>query len=224
MFYSLVKSVFLLFLFFFFLATYTIHPSSYRILGFRRAMPVSGRLVNITSELMAQVTASDLLKTFFVSPDKNMCFHGQCSYYCDTSHAICGNPDMLEGSFAAYLPPQELLERKTWRHPWRRSYHKRRKAKWETGQYRRVCLFIYVPVRNRSHNVLSKPVKCFFFFFLIPISSLLLLFARPQALQGTETETNLTIPMKAIGENIATSRFMWVGRFLNARSTAKIPE
>jgi len=107
----------------------------HRILGFRRAMPVSGRLVNITSELMAQVTASDLLKTFFVSPDKNVCFHGQCSYYCDTSHAICGNPDMLEGSFAAYLPSQDILERKTWRHPWRRSYHKRRKAKWETGQY-----------------------------------------------------------------------------------------
>ncbi|KAL4091234.1 hypothetical protein QTP88_025956 [Uroleucon formosanum] len=103
-----------------------------RILEFRRAMPVSGRLVNITSELMAQVTASDLLKTFFVSPDKNVCFHGQCSYYCDTSHAICGNPDMLEGSFAAYLPSQDVLERKTWRHPWRRSYHKRRKAKWET--------------------------------------------------------------------------------------------
>lgn len=103
-----------------------------RMLEFRRAMPVSGRLVNITSELMAQVTASDLLKTFFVSPDKNVCFHGQCSYYCDTSHAICGNPDMLEGSFAAYLPSQEVLERKTWRHPWRRSYHKRRKAKWET--------------------------------------------------------------------------------------------
>lgn len=106
---------------------------NYRILGFRRAMPVSGRMVNITSELMAQVTSSDLLKTFFVSPDRNICFHGQCSYYCDTSHAICGNPDTLEGSFAAFLPPQEVLERKTWRHPWRRSYHKRRKAKWETG-------------------------------------------------------------------------------------------
>lgn len=104
------------------------------MLGFRRAMPVSGRLVNITSELMAQVTATELLKTFFVSPDKNVCFHGQCSYYCDTSHAICGSPDMLEGSFAAYLPPQNSLERKTWRHPWRRSYHKRKKAKWETGK------------------------------------------------------------------------------------------
>lgn len=107
---------------------------SFRLLGFRRAMPVSGRKVNITSELMAQVTASELLKTFFISPDKNMCFHGHCSYYCDTSHAICGNPDMLEGSFAAYLPSNEMLERKTWRHPWRRSYHKWKKAKWETGQ------------------------------------------------------------------------------------------
>ena len=38
---------------------------------------------------------------------------------------------MLEGSFAAMLPPKSVASRKTWRHPWRRSYHKRRKAKWE---------------------------------------------------------------------------------------------
>ncbi|XP_050058641.1 extracellular serine/threonine protein CG31145 isoform X2 [Aphis gossypii] len=125
-----------------------------RILGFRRAMPVSGRLVNITSELMAQVTASDLLKTFFVSPDKNVCFHGQCSYYCDTSHAICGNPDMLEGSFAAYLPSQDILERKTWRHPWRRSYHKRRKAKWETDP--NYCELVRnVPAYNSGRRMLD---------------------------------------------------------------------
>ena len=29
---------------------------------------------------------------------------GQCSYYCDTSHAICGHPDNTEGSLAAFLP------------------------------------------------------------------------------------------------------------------------
>ncbi|VVC24292.1 Hypothetical protein CINCED_3A020534 [Cinara cedri] len=125
-----------------------------RALGFRRAMPVSGRLVNITSELMAQVTSSDLLKTFFVSPDRNMCFHGQCSYYCDTSHAICGNPDMLEGSFAAYLPSQDVLERKTWRHPWRRSYHKRKKAKWETDP--NYCEIIRnVPPYNTGRRMLD---------------------------------------------------------------------
>ena len=39
---------------------------------------------------------------------------------------------MLEGSFAAFLPSKSVVPRKTWRHPWRRSYHKRRKAAWET--------------------------------------------------------------------------------------------
>lgn len=39
---------------------------------------------------------------------------------------------MLEGSFAAFLPSKTVAQRKTWRHPWRRSYHKRRKAAWET--------------------------------------------------------------------------------------------
>ena len=27
---------------------------------------------------------------------------------------------------------QNIAPRKTWRHPWRRSYHKRRKANWES--------------------------------------------------------------------------------------------
>ncbi|XP_049948239.1 extracellular serine/threonine protein CG31145-like [Schistocerca serialis cubense] len=101
-----------------------------RLLGFRRAMPVSGRVLNMTSELY-ELADGELLKTFFVSPSDNLCFHGRCSYYCDTAHAICGNPDTLEGSFAAFLPDKAVAPRKVWRHPWRRSYHKRRKAQWE---------------------------------------------------------------------------------------------
>lgn len=101
-----------------------------RLLGFRRAMPVTGRTLNITTEIY-NVADGELLKTFFVSPAGNLCFHGKCSYYCDTAHAVCGNPDTLEGSFAAFLPDKSFAARKAWRHPWRRSYHKRRKAQWE---------------------------------------------------------------------------------------------
>lgn len=42
----------------------------------------------------------------------NLCFHGKCGYYCDTAHAICGHPDTLEGSFAAFLPSTALAPRK----------------------------------------------------------------------------------------------------------------
>lgn len=101
-----------------------------KLLGFRRAVPTVGRNVNITRELYA-LAQGDLLKTFFISPDNNLCFHGKCSYYCDTAHAICGSPDMIEGSFAIFLPGKEAAPRKVWRHPWRRGYHKRRKAQWE---------------------------------------------------------------------------------------------
>lgn len=99
-----------------------------RLLGFRRAAPQTGRTVNITQEIYA-VADEDLMETAFVSPAKNLCFHGHCSYYCDSGHAICGAPDMLEGSFGAFFPDSE---RKVWRHPWRRSYSKRKKAPWET--------------------------------------------------------------------------------------------
>uniref|UniRef100_A0A8C9EYB9 FAM20C golgi associated secretory pathway kinase n=1 Tax=Pavo cristatus TaxID=9049 RepID=A0A8C9EYB9_PAVCR len=61
----------------------------------------------------------------------NICFYGECSYYCSTEHALCGKPDQIEGSLAAFLPDLSLAKRKTWRNPWRRSYHKRKKAEWE---------------------------------------------------------------------------------------------
>lgn len=115
----------------------------YRLLGFRRAMPVTGRTLNLTTEIY-QIADGELLKTFFVSPAGNICFHGKCSYYCDTAHAICGNPDTLEGSFAAFLPDKSFVARKAWRHPWRRSYHKRKKAQWEHGEILPPPFIIYI--------------------------------------------------------------------------------
>ncbi|XP_009944395.1 PREDICTED: extracellular serine/threonine protein kinase FAM20C-like, partial [Leptosomus discolor] len=71
-----------------------------RILDFRRIPPVSGRLVNVTKEIRDITTDKKLAKTFFISPAGNVCFYGECSYYCSTEHALCGKPDRLEGSMA----------------------------------------------------------------------------------------------------------------------------
>lgn len=117
----------------------------------------------MTSELYA-LAEGDLLKTFFISPSNNVCFHGKCSYYCDTAHAICGNPDLLEGSFAAFLPDKELVPRKVWRHPWRRSYHKRRKAQWEQGgfllRFCNIYLLIFIFIKEVSiYRKEKKPIR-----------------------------------------------------------------
>jgi len=104
-----------------------------RLLGFRRAFPVTGRTLNITRDLYP-LAEGDLLKSFFISPAGNLCFHGVCTDYCDTGHAICGHPDQLEGSFAMFLPSKDIAPRKTWVPPWRRSYHKRQKAGWELDE------------------------------------------------------------------------------------------
>ncbi|RUS71632.1 hypothetical protein EGW08_020602 [Elysia chlorotica] len=101
-----------------------------RLLGFYRVPPTVGRWMNISHDIH-RVANSKLAKTFFVSPVGNWCFHGSCSYYCDSSHPICGHPIMLEGSMAAFLPPLQMAKRKTWRNPWKRSYSKHRKAYWE---------------------------------------------------------------------------------------------
>ncbi len=74
----------------------------------------------------------------------NTCFRGHCSYYCDTSHAVCGKPgDQLEGSIQILLPrPPEIAWQKM-THPYRRSYNSNRKAKWESNEnycYERVMI------------------------------------------------------------------------------------
>uniref|UniRef100_A0A8D2JIX2 FAM20C golgi associated secretory pathway kinase n=1 Tax=Varanus komodoensis TaxID=61221 RepID=A0A8D2JIX2_VARKO len=102
-----------------------------RILDFRRVPPVAGRLVNMTREIRDVTRDKKLWRTFFISPANNICFYGECSYYCSTEHALCGKPDQIEASLAAFLPDLSLAKRKTWRNPWRRSYHKRKKAEWE---------------------------------------------------------------------------------------------
>ncbi|XP_055518979.1 extracellular serine/threonine protein kinase FAM20C-like [Leucoraja erinacea] len=104
-----------------------------RILGFRRIPPVAGRRVNVVKDIRDLTTDSRLERTFFVSPVKNVCFYGDCSYYCDMEHPLCGKPELMEGSMAAYLPDVTLAKRLSWRNPWKRSYHKSKKAKWEVN-------------------------------------------------------------------------------------------
>lgn len=57
----------------------------------------------MTSEIRA-IASDEIKNTFFISPANNVCFYGNCSYYCSIYEPVCGKPDMLEGSFAAFLP------------------------------------------------------------------------------------------------------------------------
>jgi hypothetical protein len=66
-----------------------------RLLGFRRAVPVSGRQVNITRDIY-ELAETDLLKTFFVSPAGNLCFFGQRTI------SFCGR--IQKRSHSYYIP------------------------------------------------------------------------------------------------------------------------
>ncbi|XP_043971489.1 extracellular serine/threonine protein kinase FAM20C-like [Gambusia affinis] len=103
-----------------------------RILGYRRVPPAVGRLVDVVKEIKDVTTDRKLAKTFFNSPVGNVCFYGQCSYYCSTEHAVCGTPQDLEASLAVMLPDLSLAKRRSWRSPWRRSYSRSKLAQWET--------------------------------------------------------------------------------------------
>ncbi|KAK2512732.1 hypothetical protein Q9233_016018 [Columba guinea] len=84
----------------------------------------------------------------------NVCFYGECSYYCSTEHALCGKPDQLEGSMATLLPDKTLAKRRSWRSPWRRSYHKSKKAEWELNP--NYCAQVReTPPYDRGHRLLD---------------------------------------------------------------------
>ncbi|KAJ8001663.1 hypothetical protein DPEC_G00171800 [Dallia pectoralis] len=106
-----------------------------RVLGYRRIPPAVGRLVEVVKEIKDITTDHKLAKTFFTSPVGNVCFYGQCSYYCSTEHAVCGRPQELEVSMAAMLPDSSLAKRRSWRSPWRRSYSRSKVAAWETDPH-----------------------------------------------------------------------------------------
>lgn len=84
---------------------------SNRILDFRHTLPVIGRVLNITSDIKPYADG-EFGATFFVSPAGNLCFFGTCKVYCDVFHPICGKPDLIEGSLAAYIPEFDGSERK----------------------------------------------------------------------------------------------------------------
>ena len=100
------------------------------VLGFYNVPPTVGRKINMTSEIK-NVADLKLVNSFFMSPVDNVCFHGDCTHYCDINHAICGKPDMLEGSFATFLSSENMADRNTWINPWRRTYREDKMAYWE---------------------------------------------------------------------------------------------
>ncbi|XP_044035705.1 pseudokinase FAM20A isoform X2 [Siniperca chuatsi] len=106
-----------------------------RILDFRRVPPVAGRLVNVTGEVLQVTHNEDLRAVFFTSPANNTCFFAKCLYVCKTEYAVCGSPDLLEGSLSAYLPGLSIAPRISIPNPWIRSYTFTGREEWEVNPF-----------------------------------------------------------------------------------------
>ncbi|KAL0180277.1 hypothetical protein M9458_025719, partial [Cirrhinus mrigala] len=52
----------------------------------------------------------------------NTCFFAKCLYVCKSEYAVCGHPDLLEGSMSAYLPGLSIAPRISIPNPWIRAY------------------------------------------------------------------------------------------------------
>ena len=98
-----------------------------RVLGFYKAPPVVGRIVNLRSEILP-VAGKSLFKTFWKDRTGNICFYGKCMY-CKKKESACGKGEIMEASLTLWLPHNFKL--KKMRHPWQRTYRKNVKARWE---------------------------------------------------------------------------------------------
>ncbi|XP_051925658.1 pseudokinase FAM20A [Hippocampus zosterae] len=103
------------------------------ILDFRRVPPVVGRFLNLTGEVLQVTRNDDLRGVFFTSPANNTCFFAKCLYVCKTEYAVCGSPDLLEGSLSAYLPGLSIAPRISIPNPWIRSYTFTGQEEWQVN-------------------------------------------------------------------------------------------
>ncbi|XP_072311678.1 pseudokinase FAM20A [Eucyclogobius newberryi] len=106
-----------------------------RVLDFCRVPPAVGRMVNATGEVYDVTQNEDLQYVFFKSPVNNTCFFAKCLYMCKTEYAVCGRPDLLEGSLSAYLPGLSIAPRLSIPNPWIRSYTFTGKEDWEVNPF-----------------------------------------------------------------------------------------
>ncbi|KAM9336518.1 pseudokinase FAM20A [Symphorus nematophorus] len=136
-----------------------------RILDFRRVPPVAGRLVNVTGEVLQVTHNEDLRAVFFTSPANNTCFFAKCLYVCKTEYAVCGSPDLLEGSLSAYLPGLSIAPRISIPNPWIRSYTFTGREEWEVNPF--FCDTIKQLYPYNSGNRLLNIIDMSIFDFLI---------------------------------------------------------
>ncbi|TWW81473.1 Pseudokinase FAM20A [Takifugu flavidus] len=136
-----------------------------RILDFRRVPPVAGRVVNLTGEVLQVTHNEDLRSVFFTSPANNTCFFSKCLYVCKTEYAVCGNPDLLEGSLSAYLPSLSIAPRTSIPNPWIRSYTFTGREEWEVNPF--FCDTVKQMYPYNSGNRLLNIIDMSIFDFLI---------------------------------------------------------
>uniref|UniRef100_A0A8C1IXY6 FAM20A golgi associated secretory pathway pseudokinase n=1 Tax=Cyprinus carpio TaxID=7962 RepID=A0A8C1IXY6_CYPCA len=104
-----------------------------RVLDFRRVPPVTGRFINVTGEILDITHNEELRSVFFTSPANNTCFFAKCLYVCKSEYAVCGHPDLLEGSMSAYLPGLSIAPRISIPNPWIRAYSFTGREEWEVN-------------------------------------------------------------------------------------------
>ncbi|XP_033104477.1 extracellular serine/threonine protein kinase FAM20C-like [Anneissia japonica] len=154
-----------------------------RILNFRRNVPIAGRLINMTQEILHKCDDKALLDTFFwkgesefnglrfVTPPRRLCMHhmvtfiGEClPWFCNDEHPICGISDLLEVSVAQFLPkcPDSKYPVNDRAYPW--SQEVKESKVWKNTN---ICDQVLMDLQNRNDRTFLDLIDLAIFDFLI---------------------------------------------------------
>ncbi|XP_047344059.1 glycosaminoglycan xylosylkinase [Vespa velutina] len=100
------------------------HLSS--LLALRRVPLAVIRKLDLNNEIRKHATPE--LYTTMYQEGNDTCLYGVC-HYCSSTDPVCGIGDVLEGALIFWLP--RYLHLVKHRHPWQRTYKKKKLAPWE---------------------------------------------------------------------------------------------
>jgi len=133
-----------------------------RILNFRRAPLVTGRMLDFESEVIPVV--AERLSNTFKTVDGKQCFYGVC-YYCNEDEYACVDENgKMEGSLTLWFPEDKKLEKI--RHPYQRTYNDEKKAKWETDEEYCNKYVKKIEPYNKGNRLLDVMDTAVFDFFI----------------------------------------------------------
>ncbi|XP_071946772.1 extracellular serine/threonine protein kinase FAM20C-like [Antedon mediterranea] len=135
-----------------------------RILNFRRSVPIAGRRINMTEDIIQKCDDKEFLDTF-IKKDGNLCFIGVCvPWFCNEDRAMCGVEEIMEVSVSQFLPQAPKSRYPVFDRPYPWSQGIKESKVWKGAN---VCDDVFKGLQNGKDRAFLDLIDLGIFDFLI---------------------------------------------------------